>query len=134
MPTLPITILFAAVFALMLIPLTGMVGYRRAQKNIHFLHGEDETLLRLMRAHGNFTETVPVALIAMAVAELTAMPAWALWVGGGALLAGRVMHAWAIATIGWTPARGYGMLLTLFTLAWCGGWALWRSIASLVAP
>ena len=126
MPNLAITSLFIALFALMLIPLTGMVGYRRAQKNIHFLHGDDETLLRLIRAQGNFTETVPMALLAMAAAELCAMPAWALWVGGSALLGGRVMHAWAVARIGWTPARGYGMLLTLLALAWFGLWTLWQ--------
>lgn len=131
MPPLAITAVFVGLFALALVPLTGMVGYRRAQKNIHFLHGGDETLLRLMRAHGNFTETVPMALLAMAAAEWTGTPAWALWTAGIALLAGRAIHAWSVATVGWSNARGYGMLLTLFALGWFGTWALARGLARL---
>ncbi|MDX2220829.1 MAG: MAPEG family protein [Burkholderiales bacterium] len=129
---IPVTLFFCGLFALMLIPLTGMVGFRRAQLNVHFLHGDDDRLLRLIRAQGNFTETVPVTLLAMAAAEWLRMAPWAVWVGGVALLAGRLIHAWAIIRFGWTPARGYGMLLTLFALAWFGGWALWKSIRTML--
>ena len=80
--SVPVTVLFVGLFALMQVPLTIMVGFRRAQTGIHFFDGGDQALLRRMRAHGNFTETVPIVLLAMAAAEIAAIPHWALWAGG----------------------------------------------------
>jgi hypothetical protein len=62
MVSIPITALFIGVFVLLQIPLTVMVGYRRARTGIQFFDGGDQTLLRRMRAHGNYTETVPIVL------------------------------------------------------------------------
>lgn len=126
---IPITLLFVGLFALMHVPLTLMVGLRRAQTDIPFLDGGDQTLLRRMRTHGNFTETVPMAMLAMAAAEITGMPAWALWTGGACILAGRLMHAYTLLTKGWGLARANGMILTLLPIAAFGLWTLWRSIA-----
>ncbi|MEO0497852.1 MAG: MAPEG family protein, partial [Pseudomonadota bacterium] len=64
-----ITLVVTAVFVLMSIPMAIAVGVRRAKTGILLLHGEDEDLLRLMRAHGNFIEYVPLALLALAGAE-----------------------------------------------------------------
>ena len=72
---LPVTILFVALFALVQIPVTMAVGFRRAKTGIQFMDGGDRVLLKRMRAHGNFTETVPMALFAMAAAELSGAPA-----------------------------------------------------------
>ena len=80
--SIPITVLFVGLFALIQVPLTVMVGYRRVQTGIQFFDGGDQTLLRRMRAHGNYTETVPIVLLAMAAAEITGIPSWALWAGG----------------------------------------------------
>jgi len=93
MQSLPVTVLFVGLFALIQIPLTIMVGFRRVQTGIQFFDGGDQTLLRRMRAHGNYIETVPIVLIAMAAAEIAALPQWALWAGGISLLIGRLMHA-----------------------------------------
>jgi uncharacterized membrane protein YecN with MAPEG domain len=90
---LTITPYFIGLFAMMQVPITGMVGYRRFQTRVAFLDGGDQTLMRRMRAHGNFTETVPICLLAMAAAELTGAPPGLLWSGGVVLLAGRVMHS-----------------------------------------
>ncbi|GAB4518808.1 MAG: hypothetical protein Tsb0019_19060 [Roseibium sp.] len=113
---LPVTILFVALFALAQIPVTVAVGIRRAKTGIQFMDGGDEVLLKRMRAHGNYTETVPIALLAMAAAELSGAPAGLLWAGGGALLAGRAMHYHALVTSGFGIGRGAGMLLTLTPL------------------
>lgn len=45
------------VFVVLQISLTVMVGYRRARTGIQFLDGGDQTLLRRMRAHGNYTRS-----------------------------------------------------------------------------
>lgn len=129
MPAIPITVLFVALFALMYVPLTMAVGLRRAQTGIPFLDGGDQALLRRMRAQGNFAENVPIALLAMAAAEITGAPSWALWTGGACILAGRLMHATAIIVRGWGLARANGMLLTLIPIACSGLWTLWRSLA-----
>jgi uncharacterized protein len=68
---LTVTAGFVAIFALIQVPLTVMVGFRRVQTGIHFFDGGDLVLLRRMRAHANFTETVPITLLAMAAAELS---------------------------------------------------------------
>jgi len=104
--SMSITVLFIGLFALIQIPLTVMVGYRRLKTGIQFFDGGDQTLLRRMRAHGNFTETVPIVLLAMAAAEVTGMPHWALWAGGLSLLVGRVMHAAILITKGWGESAG----------------------------
>lgn len=114
------TAIFIGVFALLHIPFTVMVGYHRAKTGIQFFDGGDTGLLRKMRAHANFTENVPIALLAMAAAEVTGTPNWALLVGGLALLLGRLVHAYVVVRHGWGNGRGYGMILTLFAIGWLG--------------
>lgn len=126
--TLPVTALFVGVFALLQVPVTIAVGLRRARTNIHFFDGGDVRLLRLMRAHGNFTETVPMTLLATAAAELQGAPTWLIVTGGCALLLGRAMHYATILGSGFGPGRAAGMVLTLLTMATFGLYAITRSI------
>ncbi|TDM05716.1 MAG: hypothetical protein C4K60_13400 [Ideonella sp. MAG2] len=79
------TATFIGIFALLHIPFTVLVGYHRARTGIQFFDGGDDALLRKMRAHGNFTEQVPMALLAMAAAEVTGTAQWVLLLGGGSL-------------------------------------------------
>ena len=128
-----ITVLFVGIFALVQIPLTVIVGLRRGQTGIQFFDGGDQVLLRRMRAHANFTETVPITLLAMAAAELTNAPAWALWLGGISLLAGRIIHAAIIILKGWGLPRAIGMLLTLAPMLSFGLWAVIHGLARSTA-
>jgi uncharacterized protein len=109
---LAITALFIGLFAVAQIPITVMVGYRRLQTGVAFLDGGDRTLMRRMRAHGNFTETVPITLLAMAAAELAGTPAWLLWSGGAVLLLGRLLHLATLVRSEWGIGRAVGMVLT----------------------
>ena len=124
---IPISTLFIGTFAVLQIPLTVMVGYRRARTGIQFFDGGDQTLLRRMRAHGNYTETVPIVLLAMAAAELTGAPAWLLWTGGASLFVGRVMHAAILILKGWGLPRAIGMILTFVPMLGFGVWCLSRA-------
>jgi uncharacterized protein len=81
-----------------------------------------------MRAHANFTETVPMTLLAMAAAELSGVPTWTFWTGGISLLVGRVMHAAILITKGWGNPRAIGMVLTLLPMGVFGAWALQRAL------
>lgn len=133
MQPLAITILFVGLFALIQIPLTVMVGFRRVQTGIQFFDGGDEALLRRMRAHGNYTETVPMVLMAMAAAELSGLPSWALWAGGICLLVGRLMHAAILVTRGWGHPRAVGMIMTFVPMAGFGGWCVTQAVSRLAA-
>ena len=126
-----ITPIFVGLFVIAQVPLTWIVGMRRVQTRIRFLGGDDDVLLRRMRAHGNYTETVPISLLAMACAELLGMPAVALWVGGALLVAGRIAHAIAILRSGWAPGRSGGMVLTFLAMIEFGAWSLWQSFLQL---
>lgn len=123
-PSLQITLLFIGLFAVLQVPLTMMVGLRRGQTGVQFMDGGDAVLLKRMRAHGNFVESVPMVLLAMAAAELTGAPAWALWCGGLSLLAGRLLHAAVLLTRGHGLGRALGMILTLTPMLSFGLWAL----------
>ena len=118
------TLMFIGVFALIQVPLTVFVGYRRAKTGVQFFDGGDQVLLRRMRAHGNYTETVPIVLLAMGAAELTGMPHWAVLAGGTSLLVGRIMHAAILITRGWGLPRAIGMILTLAPMLAFGAWAV----------
>jgi uncharacterized protein len=125
---LTITPIFIALFAVIQVPITGLVGYRRFQTGVPFLDGGDQTLMRRMRAHGNFTETVPMSLLALAAAELTAVPHWLLWSGGIALLVGRLLHFATLMRSEWGPGRAIGIILTLISM---GGFGLLALIGML---
>lgn len=130
MISIPVTLLFIGVFAVIQVPLTVMVGYRRTQTNIQFFDCGDQVLLRRMRAHGNFTETVPIVLLAMAAAELSGAPHWALWAGGLSLLIGRSMHAAILIAKGWGLPRAIGMVLTFVPMLGFGLWCLSRAVSA----
>ncbi len=107
-----ITPLYAAVAALMLISLSVRVIGMRRQRRVSIGDGEDEILTRRIRAQGNFIEYVPMALVLLLLLlELGGASAWLLHGLGIALLAGRLVHAWALAAHNGT-GRMIGMGLT----------------------
>jgi len=126
--SLSITIFFIGMFALIQIPMTVMVGFRRVQTGIQFLDGGDQALLRRMRAHANYTETVPISLIAMAAAEIAGLGESWLWWGGFSLLVGRLMHAAILVSRGWGHPRAVGMIMTFLPMGGFGAWAITHSV------
>jgi uncharacterized protein len=130
MSSLHITLAFIGLLAILQVPLTVLVGYRRVQTNIQFFDGGDQILLCRMRAHGNFTETVPIVLLAMAGAELSGAPQWALWAGGTSLLVGRCMHAAILISKGWGHPRAIGMVLTFLPMLGFGAWCLVSAVTT----
>lgn len=85
------------------------------QKSVATKTSDDGLLQRKVRAHGNFVEYVPLALLFILVLELMQSPAWLLWLLGSALTVGRIAHAWGlIKTYGPSPGRAIGFFLTWF--------------------
>lgn len=98
------------------IPMTVAVGMLRVKTGIQFMDGGSQTLLRVMRAQANFTETVPITLLVMAAAEYTGTSAALLWAGGSSLLLGMIVHYIPVAKYGWGNGRAAGLLLTITAL------------------
>ena len=107
-----IALVVTALFVLMSIPMAVSVGVRRAKTGILLLHGEDEQLLRLMRAHGNFIEYVPLALLALAGAEVAGAAPWLVAICGAVLLLARVIHFFGLRTAADSKGRAIGAGLT----------------------
>ncbi|MFK8033142.1 MAG: MAPEG family protein [Hyphomicrobiales bacterium] len=122
------TLVFIAILALLQIPMTIAVGLKRLRTDIHFMDGGNEDLMWRMRAHGNFTETVPIALLAMAGAEISGTPTTLIWALGALLVCGRLLHYGTVRRYGWANGRAGGMAMTFLAM---GGAALCILIGTL---
>lgn len=122
---LPVTLTTAALCAAVQVALTAMVIARRAQSGVSLLDGGDTVLTRRMRAHGNFTETVPLTLLLMGLLELAAAPRGLLMGLAGLLMVGRLLHAVGVITRGDSWARRLGMVATLWALSALSAVGLW---------
>jgi len=124
MPDLPVTSFTAAIAAIMLVVLGMMTGMRRTRTAILLGTGDDQELLRRVRAHGNFAEYVPVALIILLLTEVQGHDEALLWTMSILLIAGRILHAIGIYRT-MIPARGTGMLMTIGSILLGAALLLW---------
>lgn len=110
---LPITAFYVSLLGICYLYLSFLViGVRRA-KQISLGDGGNEDLKRLTRAHGNFSEYVPITLIMIACFEANAGQGWGVHALAAALLFGRVLHAYGLRQhTGASWQRIVGMLLT----------------------
>jgi hypothetical protein len=92
----PVTAIFTALLALMLVGISIRVTVLRAKKKINFFDGGDPELGRAIRVQGNFVEYVPLTLALMGLIEWLGGPVWAIYTFGAVLLAARVVHAWGL--------------------------------------
>ncbi len=93
-----------------------VIALRRTEK-IALGDGGVQNLQAAIRAHGNFSEYVPLSLVLMALLELDHFASTALMVVALALVLGRVLHAVSVLS---NPQRFkfrvLGMQLTFATL------------------
>jgi uncharacterized membrane protein YecN with MAPEG domain len=89
----PITSLYAALAAILLVVLGMYVIFERGRQKVVFGDGGNPVLIRAVRVHGNATEYVPIALIVMLCLELEHGSPWILHLAGILLLFGRIAHA-----------------------------------------
>jgi uncharacterized protein len=93
---LPVTAIYAGLLALYFVWLaTRVIKARRLHRVA--LGTPHRLVERAARAHGNFAEYVPFALLLLALCEINGLPDWALHVLGVVLAAGRVLHATGIS-------------------------------------
>jgi hypothetical protein len=84
-----------------------------SQKLVETKTEDDGILQRKVRAHANFTEFVPLALLMIVALELMSAASWLVWSLGGLLTIARIAHAWGLVqTYGPSPGRAIGFFGT----------------------
>jgi uncharacterized membrane protein YecN with MAPEG domain len=91
-----ITAFYAGVLGLLYLVLSLRVVQLR-RRGIPFGDGGDPQMLRVIRGHANFAEYVPLILVMMLVLELGRTSLYVLHALGIVLVAGRVLHGYALS-------------------------------------
>jgi len=126
--TFAITPIYAGLLGLLLLALTASVVRLRGKYKVGIGDGGHPELSRAVRAHANFIEYVPLALILLLILEYRGIPAWALHGLGGSLFLGRVLHAWGLSQrAGTSFGRAIGIVLTLLCILAASLWLLFIS-------
>ncbi len=113
----PITSLYAALLALLVVALSFNVVRMRGKTGVSLGHGEHPGMLVAMRAHANAVEYLPIALILMACYELEHGWLVLLHLIGILLVLGRVAHAVGLArSAGTSAGRAAGYVLTILAI------------------
>ena len=112
-----ITPLYAALLAIVFLYLSFRTIHLRRKNQITIGDGSNPLLQRAIRAHTNFTEYVPLALILLSYIEMLFFPPAWIHVLATALLVGRIIHAYGISQVKEKLAyRIMGMMLTMTML------------------
>lgn len=121
---LPITLTIAGAAALVNIWLMMRVGQVRTSEKVSVGDGGNEKVIRRMRAHANFGESLPIVLILIAVIELASgSPTW-LWIVGGLYMLGRLAHGLGMDGGKLGKGRMVGTIVTLLVMLGLGGYAI----------
>ncbi|ADM08763.1 putative membrane protein [Parvularcula bermudensis HTCC2503] len=129
MNIVPVTGLYAALFALILIPLTIRVGLYRDKIKVYAGDGGDETLTRRIRGHANFLEYVPFGLLLIALLELTGASGLILHGLGVLFLVSRVMHYFTLIVSPLAVTRQISMLGTIAVFLMSGGLLIYFNLS-----
>jgi hypothetical protein len=127
--------LLTPLYAVALVALFLVLSFRtirqRRQARVAVGDGGADPLTRAIRAHGNFAEYAPLALLMLFFFETGGAPPLLVHLLGIALLAGRLTHAWGISQ----PNENFrlrvaGMSLTFTALAGAGLGVLLQALAT----
>lgn len=109
--------IYVGLMALLLVALSLRVIRLRYRHKVEIGDGGVPELQRAIRAHANFIEYVPIALLLILMADLVGHEKWLVHLLGIALLIGRLAHAYGFTTTpGLSPGRGIGVGLTTLVL------------------
>lgn len=112
------TILYAALLAVLFLVLTFRTILFRRGLRVALGDGGSNALQRAIRAHANFAEYVPIAILLLALVEASGGSVVLVHALGGALLLGRLLHALGISRVREPlPLRMVGMVLTTGVIA-----------------
>ena len=133
---LPITLMYAGIFAIFALLLSFMAGSARGKSGISILYGDpaDMKLGEKVRRHQNFLEYVPLFLIVFGALEANGVAPLFLYIVGDLMIVARIFHAFGLhydnmAHIGRLIGAGGTALLTLV----CSCYAIWLSASELLS-
>jgi len=131
-----ITGLYAALLALLVVGLAVRVMLLRRRNSVGLGDGGNRSLACAVRAHGNATEYVPLALVLLLVLELNQTLPALLHVFGIGLLLARVIHALGLSnTPGASTGRSVGAGLTLLVIVAMALMLAWQFLViHLIVP
>jgi len=131
---MPITLMYASVFAIFALVLSFKAGTFRGKTGVSILFGEpvNMELAEKVRVHQNFLEYVPLFLIVFGAIELAGASSLFLYIVGDLLIISRIAHAIGLkhdnmAHVGRLIGAGGTALLTLVV----AGYGLWLSVDAL---
>jgi len=129
-PVFPLyTAIFAAVLGLLAALLTVNVILNRVRSKINRGDGGDAALAQAIRAHGNFAEHTPLALLLIGLAEALGYRAPMVLTLGGVFLVARVLSAWGLnSSLEQTFGRQAGAGLTVLVTAIAAALILYAAI------
>lgn len=120
MMVLPVTLCSAAAAGILAIWLMIRVGQVRQSQEVSVGDGGNDHVIRRMRAHANFVETTPIALMLIAAIELSGKgDPWLAFVAAAFLL-GRVAHMFGMEPEGFGKGRLIGTMAALLTFLGLG--------------
>ncbi len=122
-----ISLLSIAMAGLINLWLASRCGAGRGKAKVLHGDGGDTSLQRHMRAHSNFIEYTPIALLLILVLDLNEQHGWLLALTAAVFLLGRVLHAIGMQADKPSKPRMVGMLMTMLP------YAIWIVWAALVA-
>ena len=109
--------LWAGLLILWMLALSGLVVRRRRKHLVAFGDGGHVEMTTATRAFGNAAEYIPAALVALVLLAALGAPSLLIHALGGAMLAGRIIHALGLLfQKGPSLGRVLGMLLTWIVL------------------
>lgn len=125
---LQVTALWGGLLGLLMIVLAIVVVIGRNQSKVLIESGGDPELARKIRVFGNFTEYVPMAVVLMAIAELTGAPSLSLHIIGGMLFVGRLLHWQGMSGVALKPGRIIGPTLTWIAVIGAAGYCIMAAV------
>lgn len=112
-----ITGFYTGVLGLWLVYLVVAVIRQRFKYKVALGHGGKAAVMQAIRIHGNFTETVPYALIVMFLLETQGYAEWLLHGFGLGLILSRLLHWYGLSgSTGTSLGRAGGTALMLLLI------------------
>ena len=116
-----VTAVYAGLLALVLVALSAWVITSRGRLRVSLGDGGSEVLRGRVRAHGNFTEYVPMILLLVALLEMQHTSRFVIHALLLPLLLARLLHPFGVTARDGSQqqvlCRGGGMVVTLIVLA-----------------
>lgn len=124
--TLPISAIYVALSALLIVGLLLRVAWLRNSLKIGIGDGQQPILARAVRVHANAVECLPLALLLLVLVELSGAGPIALHGLGASLLVARLLHAVGLSRrSGYSFGRFFGTALTVGVILVSSGLLLW---------